>query len=90
MKLNNERDSYEIERSKKSYKEAIDIFPALIDYKAEHSTKNLERLCKEIKDFCCDVYASTNNKEEREIYYNMLEKLVTCFVENEQKYKKRK
>ena len=90
MKPNSERDINGIERSQKSYKEATDIFPALIEYKTEHSARNLEKLCKEIQEFCLTVYASTRSKEEREIYYNMLEKLVTCFVENEQKYKKRK
>ena len=90
MKINRERDINGIESSQKSYKEATDIFPALIDYKTEHTTRNFERLCKEIKDFCLTVYASTRSEEEREIYYDMLENLMACLVKNEQNYKKRK
>ena len=57
------------------YREAIDIFPALHKYQAEHNTDNLKKLCIEISDFCCAVYASTCNEQERNIYFDMLEKL---------------
>ena len=57
------------------YREAIDIFPALHKYKNEHSTDNLKKLCVEISQFCNAVYASTQNDDERKIYFNMLERL---------------
>ena len=57
------------------YREAIDIFPALHKYKTEHNTDNLKKLCVEIAEFCRAVYASTQNEQERKIYYDMLEKL---------------
>lgn len=57
------------------YREAIDIFPALHKYKIEHSTKNLQKLCVEIAQFCRAVYSSTQNERERQIYFDMLDKL---------------
>lgn len=57
------------------YREAIDIFPALHKYKTEHNTDNLQKLCVEIAQFCRAVYASTQNEQERRIYFDMLEKL---------------
>ena len=57
------------------YREAIDIFPALHKYKTEHSTDNLKKLCVEIADFCRDIYASTENEQERHIFNAMLDKL---------------
>ena len=57
------------------YREAIDIFPALHKYKTEHTTDNLKKLCVEISQFCRAVYASTTNEQERNIYYDMLDKL---------------
>ena len=57
------------------YREAIDIFPALHKYKYEHTTDNLKKLCVEIAQFCHAVYSSTQNEQERRIYYDMLEKL---------------
>lgn len=57
------------------YREAVDIFPALHKYKISHNTANLQKLCVEISEFCRSVYASTRSEAERNIYYNMLEKL---------------
>ena len=57
------------------YREAIDIFPALHKYKTEHNISNLQKLCVEIADFCRAIYSSTQNDEERKIYYAMLDKL---------------
>ena len=57
------------------YREAIDIFPALHKYKYEHTTDNLKKLCVEIAQFCRAVYSSTQNEQERKIYFDMLEKL---------------
>ena len=57
------------------YREAIDIFPALHKYKIEHSTNNFKKLCVEISDFCRAVYASTTSTQERQIYFDMLDKL---------------
>ena len=57
------------------YREAIDIFPALHKYKIEHTTDNLKKLCVEVSEFCRAVYASTQNEQERDIYFDMLKKL---------------
>lgn len=57
------------------YREAIDIFPALHKYKTEHNTDNLKKLCVEIADFCRAIYASTENEQERQIYFAMLDRL---------------
>ena len=57
------------------YREAIDIFPALHKYKNEHNTANLQKLCVEVTEFCRNIYASTQNEAERNIYYSMLAKL---------------
>lgn len=57
------------------YKEAIDIIPALHKYKSDHNITNLQKLCVEISDFCRAIYASTQNEQERNIYFNMLDKL---------------
>lgn len=58
------------------YREAIDIFPALHKYKIEHSNENLQKLCVEIADFCRAVYSSTQSEYERQIYFDMLDKLI--------------
>lgn len=55
--------------------ELTDIFPALDVYKKEHSAANLQRLCTEILEFCTAIYASTENPQERAIYFNMVEKM---------------
>jgi hypothetical protein len=57
------------------YREAVDIFPALHKYKISHNIENLQKLCVEIADFCRAVYSSTQNEQERNIYYGMLDKL---------------
>lgn len=57
------------------YKEAIDIIPALHKYKVTHNITNLQKLCVEIADFCRAVYSSTQNEQERNIYFAMLDKL---------------
>lgn len=62
-------------QAEKEYKEAMDIFPALHKYQTEHSSVNLQKLCVEIAEFCRAVYASTQNENERDIYFGMLEKL---------------
>lgn len=62
-------------QAEQEYKEAMDIFPALHKYQTEHSSVNLQKLCVEIAKFCRAVYASTQNENERDIYFGMLEKL---------------
>ena len=57
------------------YREAIDIFPALHKFKADHNIANLQKLCVEITQFCRAVYASTQNEQERQVFYAMLDKL---------------
>ena len=58
------------------YREVVDIVPALHKYKADHNITNLQKLCVEISDFCRAVYSSTENEQERNIYFNMLDKLM--------------
>ena len=60
---------------KTEYREAVDIFPALHKYKTEHNTVNFQKLCVEIAQFCRAVYSSTQNEQERNIYFAMLDKL---------------
>ena len=71
----NQQETQELENQKKVYSEIESIFPALQKYKAEHTKTNLQKLCVEIAEFCKSVYASTQNQEEREVYYTMLDKL---------------
>lgn len=65
-----------LEQAEQEYKEAMDIFPALHKYQAEHSAVNLQKLCVEIAEFCRAVYASTQNDEERKIYCSILQKII--------------
>lgn len=71
----NQQEMQELEKQKRIYSEIESIFPALQKYKAEHTKTNLQKLCVEIAEFCRSVYASTENQEEREVYYAMLDKL---------------
>lgn len=71
----NQQEMLELENKKRTYSEIESIFPALQKYKAEHTKTNLQKLCVEIAEFCKSVYASTQNQEEREVYYTMLDKL---------------
>jgi hypothetical protein len=68
-------DKVALEKPKDDYSELKDLFPALQKYKTEHSAANLQKLCVEIKEFCKSVYASTENEQERNVYYNMVDKL---------------
>ena len=68
-------DKPTLEQIKEEYSEIVSIFPALHKYKISHNTANLQKLCVEISEFCRSVYASTRSEAERNIYYNMLEKL---------------
>ena len=71
----NQQEMQELETQKRIYSEIASIFPALQKYKAEHTKANLQKLCVEIAEFCKSVYSSTQNQEERNIYYSMLDKL---------------
>ena len=68
-------DVVEPKQLQEEYKWVIDTFPALHKYKTSHTTENLQKLCVEIAEFCRAVYASTQNEQERKIYFDMLEKL---------------
>lgn len=68
-------DEPTLEKVKNEYSEAIDIFPALHKYKQSHTLDNLKKLCVEVAEFCRAIYSSTQNIEEREIYFQMLQKL---------------
>jgi hypothetical protein len=68
-------DKPTLEQVKKEYSEIVSLFPALHKYKISHTTDNLQKLCVEIADFCRAVYSSTQNEQERNIYYAMLDKL---------------
>jgi hypothetical protein len=62
-------------KQKEIYGELEDLFPALEKYKTQHNKANLQKLCVEIAEFCRSVYASTQNQQEREVFFNMLDKL---------------
>jgi hypothetical protein len=68
-------DAVEPKQLQEEYKWVIDTFPALHKYKIEHNTDNLKKLCVEIAGFCRAVYSSTQNEQERKIYFDMLDKL---------------
>ena len=68
-------DKPTLEQIKEEYSEIVSIFPALHKYKISHNTDNLKKLCVEIADFCRAVYSSTQNEQERNIYFAMLDKL---------------
>ena len=68
-------DKVEPMQLQEEFKWAVDIFPALHKYKISHNTDNLKKLCVEIAQFCRSVYASTENEQERKIYFDMLDKL---------------
>ena len=68
-------DKPTLEQIKEEYSEIVGIFPALHKYKIEHNTANLQKLCVEIADFCRAVYSSTTSPQERQIYFDMLDKL---------------
>ena len=70
-----QQEMQELENQKNIYSEIASIFPALQKYKEEHTKTNLQKLCVEIAEFCKSVYASTQNQEEREVYYSMIDKL---------------
>ena len=69
-------DKVALEKPTDDYSELKDLFPALQKYKSEHNTANLQKLCVEIKEFCKSVYASTENEEERDVYFSMVDKLI--------------
>lgn len=70
-----QRGKAESEKQTDYYSDLKEIFPALQKYKTEHNTANLQKLCAEIKAFCKSVYASTENEEERNVYFSMVDKL---------------
>lgn len=57
------------------YREVVGIIPSLHKYKADHNITNFQKLCVEIADFCRAIYASTENEQERQIFFDMLDKL---------------
>ena len=68
----NQQETQELEKQKRIYGEIENIFPALQKYKTEHTKTNLQKLCVEIAEFCKSVYASTQNQEEREVFFACL------------------
>ena len=70
-------DKPTLEQIKQEYGELITgIFPALHKYKISHNIENLQKLCVEIAQFCRAVYSSTTSPQERQIYFDMLDKLI--------------
>lgn len=77
MSLDKIEDKLTPMQTKNEYREVADIFPALTKYKNEHNTTNLQKLCVEVAEFCRNIYASTQNEEERNIYKTvLLDKLI--------------
>lgn len=70
-------DKPTLEQIKEEYSEIVGIFPALHKYKILHNTDNLKKLCVEVAEFCRNIYASTQNEAERNIYNTvLLDKLI--------------
>ena len=59
----------------KEYEEVVSIIPSLHKYKANHNITNLKKLCVEIVDFCRAIYSSTENEQERQIFFSVIDKL---------------
>lgn len=55
--------------------ELVDIFPALSEYQTNHNEHTLKKLCLEIQEFCQSIYVTTTSREERQIYFDMVEKI---------------
>lgn len=55
--------------------ELVDIFPTLKHYQETHTLTGFKKLCSEIEEFCLQVYASTKNNAEREIFNKMVANL---------------
>lgn len=72
----NTEEDITLEQVKDEYSEAVDIFPALHKYKNSHSSENLQKLCVEIYEFCRSIYASTQNEDERDIFRNIIGKIL--------------
>lgn len=72
---NSNEERVNLEKTNQRNGESDILFPALEKYRSDHSKSNLQKLCVEIMQFCHEVYASTQNAEEREIYHNMVKKL---------------
>ena len=68
-------DKPTLEQIKEENSEIVSIFPALHKYKISQNTDNLKKLCVEISQFCRAVYSSTQNEQERNIYFAMLDKM---------------
>ena len=52
-----------------------DIFPALQEYKKEHNQANFQNLCVQAMEFCREIYSTTQNDDERNIYKSIFSKL---------------
>lgn len=65
----------QLSKSRTPDEEFADIFPALKNYKNSHEFTDFKKLCIEIGEFLNQVYASTRNEDERQIYRNMVQKL---------------
>ena len=77
MSLDKIEDKVTPNQITEEFKWAVDIFPALHKYKNEHNTTNLQKLCVEVAEFCRNIYASTQNEAERNIYKTvLLDKLI--------------
>lgn len=63
------------ESNRESITSSEEFMPSLRKYKDERSLVNFQKLCVEIVEFLRNVYASTRNEEEREVYRQMLNRL---------------
>ena len=55
--------------------ELTDVFPALQLYRQEHNQANFQNLCVQTMEFCREIYSTTQNEQERDIYTAIFSKL---------------
>ena len=66
---------YLSELKEKDASELSDIFPALQDYRKEHNQANFQNLCVQTMEFCREIYSTTQNEQERDIFRAIFSKL---------------
>ena len=66
---------YLSELNEKDISELSDIFPALQEYKKAHTQANFQNLCIQAMEFCLEIYSTTQNEKEREVYKAIFSKL---------------
>ena len=54
-----------------------ELFPSYDEYMKIHSEHNLKKLCLEIQEFCMSIYATLESEEEKQIFFDAINKPTT-------------